>query len=150
LKPAEIELGAVAVVGLDVMDDLGQAHEPDSKAPLAKRLAPELMSSQPTPTAIVVGAASGVTTLAATSGMKADEGIGAHRGTLIRPRGTRNWSTLSTPGEDDPAPGISGGGVHVHRKKPYPYTHTQLSISIHFVSISIHFEDKVCTVHSRS
>ena len=75
---------------LDVMDDFGRPHKVDGKAPLAQRLTPELVAAKASPSPVVVGATSSVAALAATLRMKADEGIGTHRGMLIRPQGARN------------------------------------------------------------
>jgi hypothetical protein len=105
---------------LDVVGDLGQPHEADTEAPFAQGLARELAAPQPSPSPVVVGATSVVAALAAASRMEAGEGIGTHRGTLIRPQGTRNWSTLSALGEGDPTQGFSGGVACVHRENPYP------------------------------
>jgi len=87
---AEVELGAVTVMRFAVVDDGCGSHEVDSEATLAKRLAPELVTAKASPSPVVVGATSSVAALAATLRMKADEGIGTHRGTLIRPQGARN------------------------------------------------------------
>jgi hypothetical protein len=75
---------------LDVMDDFGRPHKVDGKAPLAQRLTPELVAAKASPSPIVVGATSVVAALAATSGVKAGEGIGTHQGTLMRPQSARN------------------------------------------------------------
>jgi len=90
LEPAEIELGAVAVMRRDVMDDLGWPHEVDGKAPFAQRVARKLVAPKPSPLSVVVGAASISAALAAAFRVEAGEGAGAHRGTLMRPQGARN------------------------------------------------------------
>jgi hypothetical protein len=68
---------------LDVVDDLGRSHQLDGEAPFAERLARELAATNAPPSPVVVGATSGVATLATALRMEADEGIGAHRGTLV-------------------------------------------------------------------
>jgi len=67
----------------DVVDDLGRSHQVDGKAPFTQRLTRELAAPKPSPSPIVVGATSGVAALATALRMEADEGIGAHRGTLV-------------------------------------------------------------------
>jgi hypothetical protein len=63
---------------LAVVDDGGRPHEVDGEAAFAERLAPELMASEPAPTAMIVGASAVVTTLSAAAGVETGEGIGAH------------------------------------------------------------------------
>jgi len=87
---AEIELGSVTVVRLDVVDDFGGPHKADGEASFAQRLASELVPSKPTPSSVVVRAASGVAALAAAAGMQVGEGIGAHVISLL---GTQRHAT---------------------------------------------------------
>jgi hypothetical protein len=76
---AEIELGAVATVGLDVMDDYSRTHEVDGEAPFTQWLTRKLVAPKPAPSPIAVRATSVITALTAALWMQADERIGAHR-----------------------------------------------------------------------
>jgi hypothetical protein len=75
---AEIELGAVAVVRRDVVDDLGRPHQVDGKAPFAQRLARKLVAPKPSPLSVVVGATPSVAALAAALGMQGIDVAAAH------------------------------------------------------------------------
>jgi hypothetical protein len=52
----------------------------------------QMVPSAPAPARGIVRAASRIAALATTFGMQTGVGIRAHRGTLIRPQGTRNQS----------------------------------------------------------
>ena len=90
------ELHPIVIMRLDVVNDLGRTYQVDGEAPFAERLARELAATNAPPSPVVVGATSGVATLATALRMEADEGIGAHRGTLVRPQPARNRSAITT------------------------------------------------------
>jgi hypothetical protein len=77
-EPAVPELHPITTMVLNVMDDGCQPHKVDGEAPFAQGLVSQLTLPEPTPTFVVVWAASSVAASAAAAGMQAGKGIGTH------------------------------------------------------------------------
>ena len=95
LELAEIELGAVTSMPLDVMANFGRPHEVDGEAPFTQGLACELATSNASPSSIVVGTTSSIPALTTALWMQRIDVTTTHGHQITQTTNPYNWFRLT-------------------------------------------------------